>query len=167
MKLHKSRVIFGVLAVLCLSAGAVNAQDVKAGAQTDKAGRAKATFDPAQYQKRTMDSVRERLGFTNDVEWTAVLPLVQKVMDARSESRTSTSFGRGSRTSGFKTLAEADALQKTIDDKVPATQVKNALERYRAARKSSEAKLAAAQADLQMVLTIRQEAQASLMGLVP
>ena len=174
MKISKMWAIFGIVVGLCLSTSAVKAQNTTAGGQDNGGGRGgRGNFDPAQFQKRMMDGVKDRLGFTNDVEWTAVQPLVQKVFDLRAETRTAGmgGFGRGGRGGGtnsfFKTLPEADALQKAIEDKAPAEQVKNALEKYRAARKTSEAKLAAAQADLQKVLSVRQEAQAALMGLVP
>jgi hypothetical protein len=58
-------------------------------------------------------------------------------------------------------------LQKAIDDNAPAPQIKDALAKYRAARKDKQAKLAAAQANLKSVLTAKQEAHAVLMGLLP
>ena len=61
---------------------------------------------------------------------------------------------------------EAEALQKAIDDNAPTAQVKAMLEKYRAARKEKEGKLAQAQEDLRKILTSRQEAQAALMGLL-
>ena len=174
MNANKVLVMVGIVAGLCLGAGVVKAQDNNAGGQTNSSGRGRGNWDPAQMQKRMMDGIRERLGFTNDVEWTAVQPLIQKVMDARSETRGGGfGFGRSGRPPGggssslFKTLPEADALQKAIEDKAPAEQVKNAMEKYRAAKKVSEAKLAAAQADLQKVLTQRQEAMAVLAGYLP
>ena len=42
-------------------------------------------FDPAQFQQRMMDNIRDQLGFTNDTDWAAVQPMVQKVMDARRD----------------------------------------------------------------------------------
>ena len=134
-----------------------------------------------QFQQR----IKTRLAFTNDAEWAAVQPLIQKVMEARRETMASgMGMGRfGGRPSGngegnppaggdtranaFKPAPEAESLQKLIDDKVPAAELKAALEKYRASRKEKDAKLAAAQDDLRKVLTIRQEAQAALLGLVP
>jgi hypothetical protein len=114
------------------------------------------------------------LGFTNDLEWEAVKPLVQKVSEARMAAMSgmgrSMFGGRGSRggdqggPGGINT--EAQALQKAIDDNAPAAQIKDLLAKYKAAQKAKQAKLEAAQADLKKVLTAKQEAQATLMGLV-
>jgi len=61
---------------------------------------------------------------------------------------------------------EADALQKAIDDNAPAGQVKDLLAKYQASQKAKQAKLEAAQADLRAVLTVKQEATATLLGLL-
>ncbi len=42
-------------------------------------------FDPAAMQQRAMDNIQDQLGFTNDTDWDAVKPLVQKVLDARRD----------------------------------------------------------------------------------
>lgn len=138
-------------------------------------------FDPAQFQQRMMDNIRERLAFTNDTDWAAVQPLIQKEFDARRDvgfgGRGFGGFGRrGNGTTnnaqggrggfGGQSSPEADALQKTLDENAPTAQVKAALEKYRAARKAKEAKLEQAQEDLRKVLTPRQEAQAALLGLL-
>ena len=44
-------------------------------------------FDPAQMQQRRLDNVRQQLDFTNDADWSAVQPLVQKVLDAQTAAR--------------------------------------------------------------------------------
>jgi hypothetical protein len=47
-------------------------------------GGPSGNFDPAQFQQRMLDQTRTNLNVTNDdEEWTAIKPLVQKVMDAR------------------------------------------------------------------------------------
>jgi hypothetical protein len=141
-------------------------------------------FDPAQFQQRMMDRVQEELGFTNDTEWDAVKPLVQKVMDARREvgfGGMGRMFG-GPRNRGGnpgdqgnnrprgglfgQPSPEQDALQKAIDDNAPAAQIKDLLAKYKAAQKVKQASLEAAQDALKAVLTSKQEAQAYLMGLV-
>jgi hypothetical protein len=61
---------------------------------------------------------------------------------------------------------EEESLQKAIDDNAPTAQVKDLLQKYRAAQKAKQAKLDAAQADLKKVLTTKQEAQATVLGLV-
>jgi len=60
----------------------------------------------------------------------------------------------------------ADALQKAVDDNAPAAQIKDLLAKYQASQKDKQAKLEAAQAGLRQVLSVKQEAQATLMGLL-
>ena len=128
-------------------------------------------------QQRMVDGIRDRLDFTNDTEWAAVEPLVTKVVTARMDSmaggmrgmmggrnRGGQQGGRGG--FGGQTNPEAEALQKAIDDNAPSSQIKDLLAKYKSAQKAKQAKLEAAQADLKAVLTTRQEAQASLLGLV-
>jgi hypothetical protein len=108
-----------------------------------------------------------------------VQPLVQKVMDAQRDARGAgmgRMFGRnrggdqggGNRRGMFggTPSPEAEALQKAIDDNAPAAQIKDLLAKYKDSQKAKQAKLAAAQADLRSVLTVKQEAQATLLGLV-
>jgi len=107
---------------------------------------------------------------------------VQKVFDARRETMAGgfrmggrpgggegnpSAGGENRASSAFKPSPEAEALQKVLDDKCPSAEVKNMLEKYRASRKDKEGKLAAAQEDLRKVLSVRQEAQAALLGLLP
>jgi hypothetical protein len=145
----------------------------------DQAGsdRGPRNFDPAEMQKRMMDRVREELGFTNDTDWSAVQPLVQKVMDARRDVGFAGMgmMGRGGRggpggggRGGMfgQTSPEQEALQKAIEANAPAGQIKELLAKYKAAKKEKQAKLQAAQADLRKVLSVKQEAQATLLGLV-
>jgi hypothetical protein len=132
-------------------------------------------------QERMMEMYKDRLGFTNETEWSAVLPLVQKVTEARRATMSGMGGGmfrrrggdnngggdNGPRRGGFgEPSPEAEALQKALDDKAPAAQVKAALERYRVSRKDKEAKLQGAQDDLRKVLSSRQEAEAVLLGLL-
>jgi hypothetical protein len=61
---------------------------------------------------------------------------------------------------------ESEALQKAIESKAPADEVKAKLAALREARKAKEASLEKAQEDLRKVLTVRQEAAAVLAGLL-
>jgi len=126
-------------------------------------------------QQRMLDRYQEQLGFTNDVEWDAVKPLVQKVTEAQMAARSSqmrSMFGGRSRggSGGSSSMTPAnpeyDALRKAIDDNAPASQIKDLLAKYRNAQKAKQAKLEAAQADLKKILTSKQEAEATLLGLV-
>jgi hypothetical protein len=131
-----------------------------------------------------MENTRERLGFTNDTDWNAVQPLVQKVMDARRDvgfPGRGMGMGRGGRRGdgggpnadqgprrGFfgQPSPEAEALQKAIEANAPTAQIKAALDKYRASQKDKQAKLAQAQENLRKVLSVKQEAQAELLGLL-
>ena len=61
---------------------------------------------------------------------------------------------------------EVQALQAALDAKAPADEIKDKLSKVRDSVKANEAKLAAAQADLQKLLSSRQEATAVLLGLL-
>ena len=61
---------------------------------------------------------------------------------------------------------DADALQKAIDGKASPEELKTKLAKLRDSQKEKEAKLAKAQDDLRAVLTVRQEANAVLLGLL-
>ena len=153
----------------------------------------RGNFDPSQFQQRMMENIRTKLAFTNSAEWASVQPLVQKVMEARrdtmaggpgmggrfggegrpfarGENRSggqSSARGEGRGGPGFRQNPEAEALQKALDGKSSAQEIKAALENYRAALKEKESKLAVARENLRKVLTVRQEAQAVLLGLLP
>ena len=182
MKHGKILGICGIAVALCLSAGTLLAQDNSNSNSNASGGQGRrgggGNFDPAQRQQRMMDDFRDQLAFTNATDWAAVQPLVQKVFDARRDvgfpgmGMMRRGGGGGDQAQGGRRgffgapSPEADALQKAIDSNAPAAQVKALLEKYRAARKDKEAKLAQAQEDLRKVLTARQEAQAALFGLL-
>jgi len=62
--------------------------------------------------------------------------------------------------------AEADALQKAIEAKAPKAEIKAAMEKFVAYRKAKQAELEKAEENLRKVLTSRQEAIATLNGLL-
>jgi hypothetical protein len=179
--------IFRLAAAIWLGGGSLFAQD--SGGPGGPGGPG-GDFDPAKFQQRMMERIRTNLTITNDEEWSAIQPLVQKVMEARRDSgpggmgmgmmmggpppgggpppnRGPGGGGRGGGFFGPPPTAEQTALQKALDDNAPLPQVKDALEKLRASRKNKQARLESAQADLKSVLTSKQEAQAVLMGLIP
>ena len=191
MKVNQLLTICGIAAALFLSAGSVSAQNDNAGGGGGGGGgrRGGGNFDPAQMQQRFMERVHDDLGYTNETEWNAVQPLVQKVFDAQRDAR-SGGMGRmfrGNRAGGNGANAnanagggngggrggmfgqpspEAEALQKAIDDNAPKAQIKAALAKYQASQKAKQAKFVTAQENLRKVLTPKQEAQATLLGLL-
>jgi hypothetical protein len=181
--MKKLLALLAVAAALCVSADSMFAQDNGGGngggggGGRRQRGGGGGNFDPAQFQQRMMDNVRDRLGFTNDTDWSAVEPLVQKTFDARREAAASQfrAFGRGNRGGGGgqgggafggQANPDADALQQALDSNAPAAQIKTLLDKYRASQKAKQAKLEEAQADLRKVLSQKQEAEAVLLGLL-
>ncbi|MGO8928840.1 MAG: hypothetical protein ACLQU3_18385 [Limisphaerales bacterium] len=144
-------------------------------------------FDPAQMQQMMLERYQQMLEVTNDDEWAAVKPLVQKVMEARMASfagmgrgmmggpgrggpggGANAQAGSGGRRPGMfgQTMPEAEALQKAIDAKASKAEIKAALDKFVAARQAKQNELQQAQDDLRKVLTARQEATATLNGLL-
>jgi hypothetical protein len=184
-RMNQWLVIAGAVVIMSLGTNQVLAQ-ANNGKQGGGGGRqGRGNFDPAQMQQRMMERYKVILEVTDDTEWKAMQPLVQKVTDLRRESlsgRGRGMSGRGSRGGGNAqpadqgqqrrggvsgtTNPEADALQKAIDLKAPKAELTVVLEKYMAARKAKQAALEQAQADLRKVLTSRQEAIAALNGLL-
>lgn len=184
MKLNRNLMLAGATAVLCLC---VNQTSL---AQQDNAAPppGRGNFDPAQFRQRMMDRVKEQLEITDDAEWKAVEPLVQSVMDARMASMGGMGRGmfggprrgggaggnggggadqpRRGGTFGQTPSPEAETLQKAIDAKAPKAEIKAAMEKFVASRKAKQAELEKSQEELRKVLTTRQEAIATLNGLL-
>ncbi len=134
-------------------------------------------FDPAQMQQMLLERYRQMLEVTDDTEWAAIKPLVQKVMEARMAGFAGMGRGMmggpgrggpgGGRPGMFgQTMPEAEALQKAIDAKASKAEIKAALAKFVAARQAKQNELQQAQDKLRQVLTARQEATATLNGLL-
>jgi len=176
-------VVTGVAALMSLGTSQLMAQPNGGGGQkgppggqSGRGGRG-GNFDPAQFQQRMMERYKEMLEVTSDDEWKAIEPRVQKVMDLRRESFSGMGRGFGGRTRGGDTQpadqqrrtssnTDADALQKAIDSKASKAELKAALDKYVASRKAKQAEMEKAQASLRELLTPRQEAIATLNGLL-
>ena len=193
MKINQLLAMCGIAVALCLGVATAPAQDNGGGNGGDNGGGGgggfrggRGNFDPAQMQQRMMDNIRDQFGFTNDTDWSAVQPLVQKVMDARRDVGNGMGmrmmFGRNRGNNGDNNnnggnnrrggmfggqpSPEEQALQTAIDNNAPADQIKDLLAKYQASQKQKQATLKSAQDSLRAVLTVRQEAQATLMGLL-
>ncbi len=159
----------------------------------NNANNNRGNFDPAQMRQRMMDRYKETLGVTNDDEWKIIEERIQKVMDAQRDSRgggMGMMGGRRGGAPGGATPQDANAnqggnnqnqrrggnrteanpaaaeLQKALDENAAATVINDKLASYRASRKAAEVKLEQAQAELQKVVTRKQEARLVLMGLL-
>jgi hypothetical protein len=197
MKLNRIITLCAVAAALVFSLGSSFAQDNGNGNgngngnnNQDNNGRRNrqggggfgggGNFDPAQFQQRMMDNIRDTLNFTNDTDWDAVQPLVQKVLDTRRDvgnGNMRALFGRnrggqnggqnGNRNPfGGQPSPEMEALQNALDADAPSAQIKDLLAKYKASQQAKQAKYEAAQDALKSVLTTKQEAQAYMLGLV-
>jgi len=169
--------------LLCLTGNKAMAQsDTNNAAPRQRGGgQRRGNFDPTQLRQRMMDRYRERLEITDDAEWKAIQPLIQNVLDARTALGTGGrgAFSRGGRR-GSDTVStapvqrrsptrenpSAEELQKVVDAKPPAPEMKAALARYNEYRKAKQADLDKARDTLRAVLTSRQEAIATLSGLL-
>jgi len=167
-------VSMGAAIVLLTSAGQLNAQQ-------DRGGR--GNFDPEQMRARMMERYRETFEVKDDAEWKLLEGRITKVMDARREMG---GFGRGfggpprrgggsdaadqggqqRRRFGGEPSPEADSLEKAIEAKASNDEIKAKLAKYRESQKTKQANLEKAQAELRQVLSVKQEANAVLMGLL-
>lgn len=139
-------------------------------------------FDPAEFRARQLEGYRESIGVKSEDDWKKLEPLVGKVMDAQTAARMGSRFGfggRGGRGGGGgggggegrdrnrgQSSPEREALQKAIENKASADEIKSALAKYRDARKEKEAAVDKAQEELRKALTPTQEAGAVLAGLL-
>jgi Spy/CpxP family protein refolding chaperone len=190
MKMQNWLVAASIAAAVCLSGNNSLAQNNGGGGGGGGRRGGGGNFDPAQMRQRTLDRYKETLEVTKDDEWQALQPRIEKVMDARTAGGGAGRgmFGGGRRGGGAggqnadanaqggqqqrrvrpgqTTMPEAEALQKAIDAKAPSAELKAVLAKFNDARKARQDQLKAAQEDLRKLLTPRQEAIASLNGLL-
>jgi len=159
--------------------------------QTSNAQNQRGNFDPEQARQRMMERLREQFEVKDDAEWKLISERITKVMDAQRATRSFAGMGgfgggrrgggpggpggdqggagggRGGRGGfGGEPNPDVEALQKAIEDKAPADQIKAKLAKVREDRKTAEAKLETAQDELKKVLSVRQEAVAVMAGLL-
>jgi hypothetical protein len=185
MKMNQWLVTVGA-AALCLGTSSLLAQNNNSNNNNN--GRQGRRGPPTpeqiqQFQQQRMERYKEALEITDDTEWKAIQPLIQKVSDARMAMAAYAGFGRGGMFGrgrggpdngggqggrpGFGgSNADVDALQKAIDSKATNSEMKAAIAKFQDARKAKMADLEKAQADLRKVLTVRQEAIATSEGLL-
>jgi len=189
MNASKFVLVAAVAAGLCLSA---QAQDNNQGRQGrrgqggDQGGGPgqgqRGQFDPAQFRQRMIERYKEQLEITDEGEWKVIQPLVEKVSEVRMQAMAGGFRGMMGRRGGGPggggpgggggggmfgaSNPEVEALQKAIDAKASNSELKQALAKVVEARKTKEAELVKAQDALRKVLSVRQEALATLSGLL-
>lgn len=133
-----------------------------------------------QMQQRVIDNIHEQFAVTNDAEWRVIEPKLTKLVQATTDTTVSQmrnmmagmrgGGGPGGMGGGMPDLGapdpDAEALQKLLDDQAPTLQIKAALAKYRASVKRKAAELDKAKDDLRQVLTERQEAILTTMGIL-
>ncbi len=180
----------GAAAVL-LGAGVVLAQE--RGRPGGGGGGARGGFGGGGWPgaERMAEMFRERLRESlgaSDEEWAVIGPRLENVTALRQQTRGGQGmrmlFGRGRGAQGefggrgpdrdddpqeepSKVEKAAGELQEALSqDSAPADQVQQKLTAYRAAREEALQELDKAQQELREVLTVRQEAQLVLMGIL-
>lgn len=190
MKTWIRRFCTGAMALtLTLGSYSLMAQDTPPGGGNGGGGGGggRRNFDPEQMRQRMMERYREQLEIKDDAEWKLISERIEKVSEARREVGGGFGMGRppGGRRGGdgaapaggddnarrqFRGFGEPspeqEALQKAIESKASADEIKAKLAAVREARKKKEAALEKAQEELKKVLTAKQEAVAVLNGLL-
>lgn len=170
-------VMAGCVAMMVLGSFTSTAQE--------RPGRGRGDFDPEQFRQRMLDRVRENMEVKDDAEWKIIAGRIEKVMEARREvgfggfgpggpgfrgrgGPDGDGRGRGDRGRGGREAdPNVEALREALDSGASAEDIKAKLAKVRADRQAKQKALEAAQADLRKVLSVKQEATAYLMGLVP
>ncbi len=161
------------LAAISLTSLDVSAQGRGGGGQGGRGGGGqggRGNFDPEEFRARMVERMKEQFGFS-DAEYKAIQPLLE---DVQTKQRDTRSGGRGGfggfggrggrggdRESGNSAM---DALQKAIES---GSNIEAKLKAFRADRTKKEAALKKSQDTLKAVLTVKQEAVAVTIGLIP
>jgi hypothetical protein len=152
-------------------------------------------FDPAQMRQRMMERMREQFEVKDDAEWKLISERITKVMDLRRSGGGfggpgpglggppfgavgggsqgpgpggPAGMGPGGPPGGFRRpmTPEMEALQKAVDAKAPAAELKKLVAAVKEARVKRQAELETAQQELRQTLTLQQEAVATSLGLL-
>ncbi len=140
--------------------------------------------DPDEMRQRLLESVKEALGVKDD-EWQVIQPRIEKVQTLSRQVRTGGMMGmvgmfgrqggrRRERPEEARPRGEQSEVQKAFEalrtvlenkDAKPED-IKSKLTALREAQEKAKQQLAKAQQELRELLTVRQEAQLVLMGLL-
>jgi len=167
INLRKLILLGFALVAMTLGNADLQAQGRGQGGQGGQGGR--GNFDPAEMRARMMERYQEQLGFS-DAEFKAIQPLIEDVQTKQRDARGGRGGmmfggrgGRGGRGGNQDADPELEALQSAIES---GSNIEAKLAAFRAARDKKEADLKKAQDTLKSVLTVKQEAQAVLMGII-
>jgi hypothetical protein len=194
MKMNRWILAAGMALLVGVSAGNLQAQDNGGnGGGQGRRGPGGMRFDPTQMRQMLLDGVRQEMNVTNDTEWNVIKVRLEKVVDARQANMGDMAGGMGrimrrmrpeggngadrpQRQGGGQggqggrfgqSSPETQALEKVVDNtNASSAEVKAALAKFQEARKAKQAALEKAQTDLRQILTPRQEAVATVFGLL-
>ena len=179
--MSKGRIVVGLAVALVLATVWVGRALSQEAARPAGQRPARERFDPEQRRQQMLERMKEALGAT-DEEWKALGPRVEKVQTLSSQLRGGQGM-RGMFTRRAPRREEPErpeparkptevekALQElqTVLDKEEAKpdEIKKKLTTLRGAREKVKQELAKAQKALRELLTVRQEAQLVLMGML-
>jgi uncharacterized protein (DUF169 family) len=135
-------------------------------------------FDPERMRQRMMERLREQLG-ASEKDWTVLGPRVEKVMELSRQTRAGAMRfmfrGRGGRRGVGEEegrdlspvrQAALDLHEAVEEEETSAAEIKQKLTTLREARERVKADLEKAREELREVVTLKQEAQLMLMGML-
>ena len=151
-----------------------DATDFKPGKRDVAADRSIGRPGPEDAQSRMLSRLREQMEITDDAEWDLIGERIAKVGELRRSAAGSLPGPRGgspvpdkSKRSGGSGQPEQDALRAAVAEKMPDAEIKMRLARMHEVHQQNEARLVKAQEELRAVLSVRQEAVAVMVGLLP
>jgi len=186
-----SVVLIGMLSTVALGQAAPGGGG-NGGGNGGGGGGGRGNFDPAQMRQRMEDRLKQQMNATDD-EWKVIQPKLDVVLEKQRDAgggmfgMMGGRGGRGGRGGGqggpggdaaggaapadntpqTPTAQAAKALRDTLaDTNASADDIKAKLQAFRDAKAKAKEELAAAQKDLQSVLTQRQEAVLVVNGLL-
>ena len=146
--------------------------------------RQRGNFNPAEFQQRMMERIKEQLKAPDD-EWQVLQPKIEKVFTAQRNSRAGDMGGWGRRGGGGEggggdrqrennnnqpqsEVAKASAdLRSAIRSENPSEQdIETKLAALRAAREKAAEELKTARQELKELISVQQEATLVLAGLL-
>jgi DNA repair exonuclease SbcCD ATPase subunit len=117
----------------------------------------------AQQRQQSIEDLKGQLSIS-ETDWPVVKPRIEKVYDLVHPAQP---FSPGSGAPKTEVQQRSDELRELLRDEKAATeQIKSRLSAYRAAKEKTNRELAAARQNLRQVVTLRQEVQLVLNGLL-
>ncbi len=166
-------VIWGLLGVVLV--GQSLAQQQRARPQRSAQQRARPDA-MSNFQDRMVERMKETLE-ASDEEWKVLKPRVEKVLTLSRETRGMAGFARrgrpqageaaGQQTQQTQVEKAQEDLRTVLENKeAKPEEIKQKLTALREAREKAKQEMAKAQQELREILSVRQEAQMVLMGLL-